>query len=674
MNMKHCVTVLLICFLVKICPAQNCTALGQNPATAFPVCGTADFVQTSVPVCGGRQVPAASCPSDFLSDINPYWYKFKCFTSGTLGFVIKPTVFDDDYDWQLFDVTGRNPGDVYSDPTLFVACNWSGESGNTGTNASAQALAVCGSAPTLPIRPLFSKMPVLQQGHDYLLLISHFDGATQSGYTLSFDGGTANITDPVEPHLKSARAICDGTQMTVKLNKRMKCKSLAANGSDFTISSAVSSIIAASGVHCSDEFDMDSVVLTLDNPLPPGMYNITMKNGTDGSTLFDNCDRTIPVGESLPVTVYPLFPTPMDSLTKFYCAPQSLQLVFSKLMQCNTIAADGSDFVISGSFPVSIASAKGVCNTDNLTTIIDIQLSAPIQKQGNFSLRLKNGTDGNTILNECGQPTPAGSTINFSTVDTVSAVFSTTPKLDCKVDGIDYAHDGRNGVNIWQWTFDDNITSTAKDTSIIYSVFGQKNATLIVSNGVCRDTFTRSVTLDNHLKAAFEGTGMVCPTDMATFKDQSIGNIIGWNWDFGNGLTSTLQTPPTQQYPYTNILTDYTVRLIVKNNLDCFDTATQKIKVLANCFIAVPTGFTPNGDGLNDYLYPTNALKAIDLYFAVYNRLGQLLFETNDWTKKWDGTYNGQGQDPGTYVWRLEYTEPGTGQRKTSKGTTVLIR
>lgn len=671
--MKHCVIVLFLFFVLKNSSAQTCTALGQNPATAFPVCGTASFSQSVVPVCGGKAIPGP-CTADFITDINPYWYKFTCFTTGTLGLEIKPNNLGDDYDWQIFDVTNRNPSDVYTDANLLVACNWSGLTGITGTSATAASLVVCGSSPSSPVRPLFSKMPNILQGHNYLLLISHFSGNSQSGYSLSFGGGTANITDPVEPHLVSARAACDGTQLTVKLNKRMKCKSLATNGSDFSISYPLSSIVSAFGVNCNNEFDMDSLVLTLNNPLPPGSYTVTIKNGTDGNTLFDNCDRNIPPSENIPVTVFPKFPTLMDSLTKFGCAPNTLQLVFKKLMRCNSIAADGSDFTINGSFPVSIAGAQGVCDANGLTSIINIQLSAPIQKQGNFSIQLKNGSDGNTVLNECGEPTPAGSSIAFSTIDTVSAVFSAKPTLNCKIDAIDYFHDGRNGVNSWQWTFDDNITSTKKDTSIIYTVFGKKNATLIVSNGVCKDTFSTSVTLDNHLEAMFEGSNLVCPGDVATFKDKSIGNVIAWNWSFGNGNTSSLQVPPTQQYPYTNIITDYTVRLIVKNNINCLDTVTQKIKVLANCFIAVPSGFTPNGDGLNDYLYPTNAYKAVNLRFKVYNRLGQLLFETTDWTNKWDGTFKGNPQDPGTYVWWLEYTNPETGIKKFSKGTTVLIR
>jgi gliding motility-associated-like protein len=116
------------------------------------------------------------------------------------------------------------------------------------------------------------------------------------------------------------------------------------------------------------------------------------------------------------------------------------------------------------------------------------------------------------------------------------------------------------------------------------------------------------------------------------------------------------------------------VKLIVTNSIGCKDTVINTITVASNCYIAIPKAFSPNGDGLNDYLYPTNAYKATSLLFRVYNRSGQLVFETRDWANKWDGTYKGNPQDPGTYVWMLNYTNIDTGKAIAQKGTTVLIR
>src|SRR6187455_2689773 len=116
------------------CQIQACTTLGQTPQTAFPVCGLDTFHQQIVPNCGNIPVPVPGCNDITYTDLNPFWYKFTCYQTGTLGFLINPVDQNDDYDWQLFDITGRNPNDVYTDRSLFVAANWSGNTGKTGAS------------------------------------------------------------------------------------------------------------------------------------------------------------------------------------------------------------------------------------------------------------------------------------------------------------------------------------------------------------------------------------------------------------------------------------------------------------------------------------------------------------------------------------------------------------
>src|SRR5438067_3529268 len=70
--------------------SSPCDSLGQRPSTAFPVCGSDTFVQKSVPPCFNNVIPIVPpCPNDgnVYRDLNPYWYKFTCFTSGTLGLI-----------------------------------------------------------------------------------------------------------------------------------------------------------------------------------------------------------------------------------------------------------------------------------------------------------------------------------------------------------------------------------------------------------------------------------------------------------------------------------------------------------------------------------------------------------------------------------------------------------
>ncbi|HXR80796.1 MAG TPA: gliding motility-associated C-terminal domain-containing protein, partial [Saprospiraceae bacterium] len=128
-------------------------------------------------------------------------------------------------------------------------------------------------------------------------------------------------------------------------------------------------------------------------------------------------------------------------------------------------------------------------------------------------------------------------------------------------------------------------------------------------------------------------------------------------------------------FPINNIESFYTIKLLARNNaIGCTDTVSKVLKVLDNCFIAVPSAFTPNGDGLNDYLYPNNALKTKDLEFKVFNRWGQAVFESHNWQEKWDGKIKGVLQQTGVYVWFLRYTHLDTGKKVFQKGTTTLIR
>lgn len=650
--------------------SQTCTTLGQNPNTAFPVCGVDTFSQTIVPPCGGRLIPVPCTDNAGYSDIRPFWYKFTCFTGGTLGLQVTPIDFNDDYDWQIFDITGKNPMDVYTDASMFVACNWSSNPGTTGTNATSNSLVNCAG----PTYPNMSKMPTLIQGHEYLLLLSNFS-PSQKGYSLTFKGGTASITDPKLPALSSAESSCGGVKAGVKLNKKMKCASIAADGSDFTLSPALASIVSISGVGCNAGFDTDSLEVVFSVPLPPGNYTLTAKNGTDANTILDNCDRDIPVGSVIGFTVFPIAPTPLDSLSKIGCEPDQLQLVFRKGITCASVTASGSEFIITGPSAVTVAGATITCGANGTSKIIQVKLAGKIQLGGQYQLILQQGTDGNTLLDECGQATPAGSSINFTVADTVNADFSYVAILGCKVDTVTLTHPGGNGVNSWTWWADGQIVSNQPSHTIYYTQFGQKTYKLKVSNGVCADSTTTVVDLNNTLKAAFTFPDVVCPEDMAVFTDQSIGATT-WNWNFGNGFTSTDKNPAPFKYnPPTNTREIfYTARLIVGNNANCADTISHIVKAVNTCKIAVPNAFTPNNDGRNDYLYPLNAYKADNLVFRVYNRFGQMVFETKDWTKKWDGTVNGQAQPTGTFVWTLQYIDRDTKQAVFKKGTTVIIR
>ncbi|MBV9987034.1 MAG: gliding motility-associated C-terminal domain-containing protein [Chitinophagaceae bacterium] len=658
--------------------AQSCGGLGQTPNSAFPVCGTFAFTQTVVPECAGKTLPTPCGNTAVYTDKNPYWYKFTCYTTGSFSFQITPKNLGDDYDWQLFDITGHNPSDIYSDGTLIISANWSGSPGVTGTSATAKNTFECASNPTQGVST-FSKPPNIIAGHEYLLLISHYDDGTQSGYDLSFPtgqqpgAGTSSIVDPLIPAIKSVYGICDGSEIVVVINKKVKCSSLAADGTDFSVSGPVAiSVVSAVANNCSNSFDMDTVRLKLSRIMSPGSYTVTAKAGSDGNSLIDNCNNSMP-GQQGKLNFIPAVPTPMDSITPVTCIKDTLQLVFSKPMKCSSIATDGSDFSITGPVRVTVKSAKGICS-NGVSTYINIVLTAPIRVNGTFTITLRNGSDGNTLIDECSEITPAGSTLSFTTKNITTADFQATVAGGCKYDTLLLTHNGYGGTTQWNWMIDSVPYSTVQNPVLISRAFGTYRASLAVANGFCADTASKLFTLpDLTVKAGFISADTLCPTDALVFTDNSSSNVTSWLWKFGNGNTSTLQNPPGQSYPLTGRPTQYTTSLTASNS-KCSDIAYKIITTLASCYIAVPSAFTPNGDGINDYLYPLNAFKADDLVFRVFNRYGQVVFESKDYSKKWDGRFKGLPQPSGTYVWTFSYTLKGTGEKVNLSGTVVLIR
>ena len=103
------------------------------------------------------------------------------------------------------------------------------------------------------------------------------------------------------------------------------------------------------------------------------------------------------------------------------------------------------------------------CSPGKLTNRIRVNFTAPIGVGGNYKLRLAKGTDGNTLLDECGQETPEGSELNFTMKDTVSASFNIQQFKGCKLDTFMLGHDGQHFVNSWQWTLPDEIVSNSQN-------------------------------------------------------------------------------------------------------------------------------------------------------------------------------------------------------------------
>ncbi len=88
--------------------------------------------------------------------------------------------------------------------------------------------------------------------------------------------------------------------------------------------------------------------------------------------------------------------------------------------------------------------------------------------------------------------------------------------------------------------------------------------------------------------------------------------------------------------------------------------------------ITVPNVFTPDNDLVNDFFKPVLSFTPKDYHFTITGISGNILFESNDFTKEWDGFYNGNVQPEGVYLWYLKVTTP-AGNGISKKGTVTII-
>ncbi len=146
------------------------------------------------------------------------------------------------------------------------------------------------------------------------------------------------------------------------------------------------------------------------------------------------------------------------------------------------------------------------------------------------------------------------------------------------------------------------------------------------------------------------------------------GYIYMWN-------PITFLSCSTCATPLSNVLEDITYDFTVTDGAGCFSvTSTYEFIVKPVTSIDVPTAFTPNGDNENDLIFVNGwGIKQL-VEFKIYNRWGQLVFETTDISEGWNGYYKGELQPQDTYVYQAEVETWLDGQKLKKKGMFELIR
>jgi gliding motility-associated-like protein len=100
-------------------------------------------------------------------------------------------------------------------------------------------------------------------------------------------------------------------------------------------------------------------------------------------------------------------------------------------------------------------------------------------------------------------------------------------------------------------------------------------------------------------------------------------------------------------------------------------SVSNEVDIIPNMSIYIPNTFTPNGDGLNDtFGVAGEAIQDFDM--KIFNRWGQLIYETTNANERWDGTFLGQKVPSGTYVYKVSASSP-SGKRQNKEGSVNVI-
>jgi gliding motility-associated-like protein len=155
------------------------------------------------------------------------------------------------------------------------------------------------------------------------------------------------------------------------------------------------------------------------------------------------------------------------------------------------------------------------------------------------------------------------------------------------------------------------------------------------------------------------------------------GTQIAYFWQFVKDASISVMDTSIEERPsriYENN-GKFPVMLVAKNEYGCIDTVYKVLEIAEDVNVFIPNSFTPNGDGINDVFN----IKGIGLLserflMQIYDRWGNLIYQTKDINKGWDGTIKGVPAPEGVYIYQVRVIGTGNVGKKEFKGHVTLLK
>jgi gliding motility-associated-like protein len=220
--------------------------------------------------------------------------------------------------------------------------------------------------------------------------------------------------------------------------------------------------------------------------------------------------------------------------------------------------------------------------------------------------------------------------------------------------------------DVCQWNFGDgNNTTGNSPQNHCYTTPGDFDVTLtITDNNGCSATLLEPdlihVFPSPFASFTFTPDYITIYDPSVTFTDHST-DATAWAWTFGDAANSTsaLQNP---NFAYAGDTGCFAVTLTVTNPEGCSADTTQDVCIVSEFVIYVPNTFTPNGNGLNEFFLPSiNGYEEGSYHLMIFDRWGNLIFESDDVLTGWNGKVQDGNSDAicqvDTYVWVIHVNE-----------------
>ncbi|WP_343631556.1 gliding motility-associated C-terminal domain-containing protein [Fluviicola sp.] len=158
-------------------------------------------------------------------------------------------------------------------------------------------------------------------------------------------------------------------------------------------------------------------------------------------------------------------------------------------------------------------------------------------------------------------------------------------------------------------------------------------------------------------------------------QDKSSPNVVNWTWSSpGSDPNNSTYQNPTFHFPE-GVVATYPIQLIVETPEGCIDTVERVLTVNSDVIFYAPNAFTPDGDEFNQtWKFFVSGIDEYNFELLIFDRWGEIIWETHDVNSTWDGTYNGVKVREGAYTWIARVKELYTDAKRTFNGSITIIK